>query len=751
MVEGALAELNDFVGYRPVATLSSGDACDPYPHEYVHPIPLYIRGAGVAVGRYEKLIRLALEILKSTDEEILARAWFDLDHLEEIALDPRAYDFDHPVNRRPNYHFGMWDPHQISNSGYYTRFVLQQITLDALLSRCDNSQSKPGTNADDRYQEAATVLAGTMLMASGTSGDGPGCHDSTITLSTLLPQIAGYRDDFYQERLMQAQDAYGQRMIEEAKRHRQPFGGARQHLNQELARRRALQLQRVHLAHLYARLGYPEAAQKQADLVRVPSARMISEIYCRLTAGHDAIDHDQLQLVLENLQACEKLLLRAIECGALVDPWNIVGFAGNFSLFPALENTVHDWRVDELIELVEQVLDLNARAWSEAAAIDDSPLEKQFETILARISAWWDRFATSSVEDAKRLVAKEIEVSANLVSGALNAWHKAGAAAGDIGFWRMFVEQFDTSKAFQLVIEALLDHGDTVAAMALMMQWVSQKDRTPLEEGDSSFHRLAFHWLAAVETKQQDADTEAGDEAKTDSNNDQWPQVEKFFAYLEANAEEFWQVPSMTLDETFGSMFDEMLEGEDGTEYYEGDENGEAYDEESEDGPDSLPQELFEAAYEKMIYQDSTDDGNEGDLADDQVDWEYTEWEYEVQRLGQRLDFLATIANLWKQAVIVWGGRRTTGREQACRSLSAMAHAGRHQLRPTYLLARNRTQFQFRTPQRHPRVARRVRSVAHDQRIARPKNHYHLRRNCRCRTTARRRWLPIDVRPSPSL
>ena len=249
IVEGALTQLNDFVGYRPVATLSSGDACEPYPHEFVRPIPLYIRDAGVGTGPYEKIIQQAMEILSSTDEEILARAWFDLDRLEEIALDPRAYDFDHPVNRRPNHHFGQWDPRQISNSGYYTRFVLQQITLDALLSRCENGDDVNGATPDDRCQEAATVLAGTILMASGTSGDGPGRHDSTVTLSTLLPHIAAYRDDFYRERLSQSQGAYGQHLVEEAQRYRQPFGGARQHLNRELARRRALQLQRVHLAH----------------------------------------------------------------------------------------------------------------------------------------------------------------------------------------------------------------------------------------------------------------------------------------------------------------------------------------------------------------------------------------------------------------------------------------------------------------------------------------------------------------------
>ncbi|MCG8449249.1 MAG: hypothetical protein MI725_06690, partial [Pirellulales bacterium] len=110
IVTGALEQLNDYVGYRPLPTLASGDTAEPYAHEFVRPIPLFIRGAGVQVGRYERIIQMALDILQNTDEDILARAWFDLERLDEIALDPRAYDFDHPVNRRPNYHFGQWDP-----------------------------------------------------------------------------------------------------------------------------------------------------------------------------------------------------------------------------------------------------------------------------------------------------------------------------------------------------------------------------------------------------------------------------------------------------------------------------------------------------------------------------------------------------------------------------------------------------------------------------------------------------------------
>jgi len=660
IVEAAMAELNDYVGYRPTAVLASGARSEPYAHEYVRPIPLFIKGAGVAVGRYEPLIARALQILQEADPDILARAWFDLERVEEIALDPRAYDFDHPVNRRPNYHFGHWDPHQISQEGYYSRFVLQQVTLDALLTRCQCRNCPEGVNVADRIDEAATVLAGTILMAAGTSGDAPSRHDSTVTLSTLLPHIAAYRDDFYLQQLAKADGPHGKLLREETQRLRQPFGGARQHLNHELARRRAIQLQRVHLALLFARMGRPEAALKQADSVRVASARMLTAIYCRLTSGHDALDRDDLSPVVDDLEHIEDLLHRAVECGALVDPWNIVGFAANFSLFPALENTVHDWRVDELIELVEQILDLAARAWSEAAAVDDSALENRFSTVLARLSRWWDQFAAASVEGVKRLVAKEIEVSANLVSGALNAWHKAGAAAGDVAFWRLFVDQFDSSKAFQLVIEALLDHGDIVAARALMMQWVYQRDRTPLEVGDISYHPLAFRWLATAEAQQYN------------TGEDYWPQVATFFAYLEANAEEYWQAPTLRLepgatragsaqdgDIPFGEPTDDDDEDFDDEAEYEYEYDYDELDDDAdfdEDGQDVDEEEdRFGAAYEKFTYRDTTDDGNEGDIVDDGAEPIYTEWEYEADRLEQRLSFLNTVARLWKHAAITWG------------------------------------------------------------------------------------------------
>src|SRR5262245_7032158 len=115
IIAGALETLNDYLGYRPVAVLESERQMEPYSHERVRPIPLYIQDVGVAPGRYEALVERALAILRETDPEILHQAGFDPQLVEELSLDPRAYEFDHPASKRPNHHFGQWDLHHIDN------------------------------------------------------------------------------------------------------------------------------------------------------------------------------------------------------------------------------------------------------------------------------------------------------------------------------------------------------------------------------------------------------------------------------------------------------------------------------------------------------------------------------------------------------------------------------------------------------------------------------------------------------------
>ncbi len=100
IVAGALDTINDFVGHRPVAVLE-GRRLEPYPHEWSRPMPLFIVGAGVTTGPYWQIITQAIEILRKCDSNLLHRAQFDLDMLDELALDMRAYDFDHPSTVDP--------------------------------------------------------------------------------------------------------------------------------------------------------------------------------------------------------------------------------------------------------------------------------------------------------------------------------------------------------------------------------------------------------------------------------------------------------------------------------------------------------------------------------------------------------------------------------------------------------------------------------------------------------------------------
>ena len=55
-----------------------------------------------------------------------------------------------------------------------------------------------------------------------------------------------------------------------------------------------------------------------------------------------------------------------------------------------------------------------------------------------------------------------------------------------------------------------------------------------------------------------------------------------------------------------------------------------------------------------MVYRDSTDDGFDADMIDEGGFSSEFELEEEAQRLGQRLEFLSTIARLWRHISIAW-------------------------------------------------------------------------------------------------
>lgn len=603
---GALHKLNDYVGYRPIAVLETRPRGEPYDHERLRPIPLYLRSAGVAFGRYHEIVTGCLETLRNTDPAILAEAQFDLAMMDELALDPRAYDHGHPANRRPNQVFGEWDPHCIDNKGYYRRFVIRQLLIDLLLKRVEEGEEHPHS---ELMWEASSVLAGVMLMGAGTTGAGPTAYDSSLSFSLLVPKIAAYRDAFYRHLLDRLSGPHRDRLKAEAAHMKQPFAGARRHLNLSIAQHRAAQLQQQHLAILLAEMGHPGPSREQAARIPTPSIRIQSEILLRVTLGNLHTERGELAQAAALLPEAEDLLHRGIGCGALVDPWNILGFQGLYPLSMAREDSVRDHRVDELVYLVERQLDLYARVMAEAAAAQQPELAEKLRLGMRRLAQWWDPFASITVNDVRRLHAAEAVEAAEHVAAALALWRQQGAETAGPAFWKKHLRQFNSPKAFAQVVEALLEKDDSNAAMALLMSWLSQAELVPLEDGHHSFHVLARRWLLGVIRA----------EGKPGFDFDL---VKQFFDYLESNAGEYGDVPNLGL-------------------------TGPDEEDEQED--------IYSAAYENFTYKDSTADGNEGDVMDDRpADLEFP-LEEELPRLEKHLRFLASLAQLWQIAARHYG------------------------------------------------------------------------------------------------
>ena len=608
-VNAVLHRLNDFVGYRPIAILESRPQGEPYEHERHRPIPLYLRGAGVSWGRYQEMVARAQEILRETSPDLLNEAQLDLDLLDEVAVDARAYDHSHPVNRRPNYVFGEWDPHHLDNQGRFRRYVVRHILLDGLLDRV--MQAGAGT-LEERLVEAAAVLAGTILMAMGITGNSPTSHDSSVSLSTLLPRIARYRDLFYDQLLPRLPARHAERLREEQAQTRQPFGSARQHLNAFLGRHRALQMQQRHLSILYATMGYPEASRQEAQKIPSVSGRMLGSILGEMTsAGHEA-QQGRLNEAAQRLPVAESLLREGIACGGFADPWNILAFQGLFPLSPAREDSIRDPRLDELTQVMEGLFNLYARLIGDGAAQGNTDLINPLLADQQRLASWWDRFATSTVSDIRRVHGGESATAIDQLASALTRWHERGETPADLAFWRGQLDHFRSPRAFALVVETLLRKRDFRAALALLTSWVAQADQVPLEDGPASYHALALRWMLALTRPEENAEPKL--ELETNQRRDL---IIKFFDYLEANAEDYWQVPTLQVP---------------------------GPEDEDENGDD-----LFDAAYESVTYQDTTDDAQESAVDEGPLNREFN-LEPEAESLEKRLRFLSTLARLWQVA-----------------------------------------------------------------------------------------------------
>jgi hypothetical protein len=641
IVNGTLGKLNDFLGYRPLAVLENGRQMEPYPHERFRPVPLYLREAGAGHGPYHDLIDRTIAFLRETPAEILRESHFDPAQMEELALDVRAHDHTHPVTKRTNYTFGEWDPHRIDTKGSYTRFVLRKIVLDALL---DWIAQQPKLSEEEQYYDAAAVLSGTMLMASSISGAGPESHDSNVNLISLLPKVARQRDAYYERLMTEAKGARRTRLRREAKLTQQPFGHIRQHLNIVLARHGAAQVQNRHVSGIYARLGYPNAARTQSAEVPAASARFETEIEWRIVSAGRAVERGATGEAAQLLREIEDHLDRGIDCGALADPWNILGFQGMFPLFSSREDAVPDQRVPELVEFMEGLFGVYARALGEAAALADEEMVARLSSAFERRAAWWDKFATTTIEDVPQVSGRESFESAVRVAGTLRAWREAGESAGDISFWRTHVERFESARAYALVVDVLLRRQDYVAAMGLLIQWLSDAESVGLESEGYSFHALLLRWMQGLMGTEPAAGAVA-------SAEDCWPAIRRLFDFLEANAGAYWSVP--TLNEALGNAVTRKPDSQ--ADESISDEEAAAEEESAQED-----QSLFEAAYEGVVYRDSTRDGREGDTLDSGPTPQTAEVEALTRFFDPRLRFINTLAQAWLMAALHFAGNHRT-------------------------------------------------------------------------------------------
>jgi len=650
IVSGALKTLNDFLGHRPVAVLENGRKMEPYPHERFRPVPVYLRGAGVATGRYAAVVSQALTLLANTPEEIRRSAWFNLDHLDELAVDIRAFDHSHPVYKRTNYTFGEWDPHLIDTKGDYRRFVVRTIILEALLEWMKTAKD---LTPDEQILEAGAVLAGTILMASAVSGEGPDTHDSSISLTTLLPKIARQRDAFYQRLLQSLQGPHADRLRKEAEVNQQPLGRIRQHLNLHLAHYGCRQMQRTHLAEMYARMGYSDAARSQALVIPSASARFETELHWRITHAHHQIRLGQLDAAHDLAREMESLLDRGMNCGAFVDPWNILAFQGQFPLFRSREDSVADQRIERLLDLVEGLFGVYSRLMCEAAATGRADLVTAAGTRFRERADQWDKYATSVVSDLPEVKGREAYDSAVEVSEALLAWNRAGEAAGDVAFWKQYIDRLNTAKAYAIVVDVLLGRGDVVAAMNLLLQWLSETESdgltspegVPLEDGPYSFHALARRWIRLCAPRPE-ARSQGPAPAPLDPDR-AWPLVRRFLDGLEVNAGPYWNVPSfsaLSLPPTQSKPAADPFDGEGPAEPGLDEPEGNDWDDDGDD--------LFNAAYENVVFRDSAQDGNVGDTLDDGVEKSDTLMDRTTEVVEDRLRFFQTLIDCWREAAV---------------------------------------------------------------------------------------------------
>ena len=632
ILDGAIRHLNDYLGYRPVAVLENGRLLEPYAHERFRPLPIYLQDVGTAHGPYHDLIERTLSFLSQLTPDVINTTHFHLQHLQELSLDIRSYDYNHPVYKRTNYLFGEWDPHQIGLDGYYHRFIVRQIILDALLNWIRQQCQQEKVPYEEALFDASAALSGTILMASSISGAGPDTFDSSISLSSLLPIVARQRDFFYERLMENLTGERAERLRKHQQATQQPFGHVRHALNMYLSSYGAQQVRNRELALMYARMGFAEESRRQAAIIPAASIRFETEIQWRLRVGHQTTTQGHLEQTEGILSEIEDLEQRAIHSGALVDPWNILGFQGQFPLFANREDTVPDVRVETLIELKERIFSLYGELLREAALLGREDVITRVDEQFRKQAEAWDRYATTTLEDIPRLFGMKTYESAKIVASTLSAWKNSGETENSISFWNTHLDLFDSQIAYDNIVQVLLEKKDLNASLGLLMQWLSQTEDNQNVVFDETFNLSLLDWTRVLQQEMRDP-------------QQLFLRYRRMLELLEANAGQRWGVPRLSWETSTPPSTDENQD------WWDKPTLDTPWKEEEEEAVD--PDSPFAAAYEGVTFRDSADDGQEGPLSDGGAPWVDNEFEQWTRSYDPQLKFLQVLADLQQQAIIV--------------------------------------------------------------------------------------------------
>ena len=265
------------------------------------------------------------------------------------------------------------------------------------------------------------------------------------------------------------------------------------------------------------------------------------------------------------LEEVEDLLHRAIECGALVDPWNMLGFGGQYSLFPAPENSVYDHRIDELIDLFGAIFAVYVQIEKEAAAAGQAAVQHAMSQRLDALAVWWDKFASTEVSSIEGISGRDTPSRPTTWPP---PWKPGTAPARRPATWPFGATMPSSSALPRPTPWSSMPCWSSAIRSPPWPCWCSGSARSKkCRWSKRTIPSTTWHWIGwpscgATATGLLRPPRLLPAKYRTAGA------CAKFLDYIEANAEEYWQVPQFELAGPAGEQEDDLSDSLDADDLF---------------------------------------------------------------------------------------------------------------------------------------------------------------------------------------